>query len=80
MSHHAHKVKHHKHRYRERSIDVSGSTCASNCSFDPRSHELTVTFIKGGQTYVLDNVSRQEAKDLRDADSFGSVLNAEILD
>jgi hypothetical protein len=77
MSHHAHKVKHHKHRSRERDVDVSGSACVEQASYDPRSKELTVTYIKGGGTYTYEGVGRGLAKDFEDDP--GVTLNTEII-
>jgi len=76
-THHGHKVKAHKHRSRERELDVSGSTCASEASYDPRSKELTVTFLKGGGTYVFDGIGRGLVK--RFEDDPGITLNNEII-
>jgi hypothetical protein len=70
-------VKHHKHRSREVSLDLV-STCLSQGSYDPRSKELTLTFVKDGSVYTYDDVSRGEMKNLRDADSPGGVFNDEI--
>jgi hypothetical protein len=75
--HHAHKVKHHKHRSRERDVDVSDSVCVDQASYDPRSKELTVTYINGGQTYVYDDIGRGLAKDFEDDP--GVTLNDEII-
>lgn len=77
MSHHSHKVKSHKHRSRERDVDVSGSTCVSEASYDPRSRQLAVTYIKGNGTYVYEDIGRGLLK--RFKDDPGETLNDEII-
>lgn len=76
-AHVAHKVKHHKHRSRERDVDVSDSKCVDQASYDPRSKELTVTFINGGGTYTYDDIGRAVVKDFEDDP--GVTLNDEII-
>ena len=67
----------HKHRSRERALDLPESTCISDGSYDPRSKELTLTFMDG-TTYVYDSVTRATVKDLENADSVGAEFNYEI--
>lgn len=54
------------------------STCFSNISYNPKTEQLSMTFIKDGKTYIIDGIQEFDVNNWLKSDSAGGHFNAFI--
>ena len=54
------------------------STCFTNMSYNPKTEQLSMTFRKGGQTYVIDGISETDVDSWVRSISVGGHFNSFI--